>query len=160
MIFSNICMPHLRAIIPTDAVELFTQETLLDLPNRRWAYIQGNMDAAGQLRPDYVMDAEGLRRFLGGRQTARHPINGSRSYRARNVQRIPQSVVAAYRALMAGGAGPSRPRSRSRTPSISPNTLRQIAEMDRHPRPRSVSPDTLLQIALMESKQQAKRKRR
>lgn len=179
-------MAPVRAIMPIASDELFTQNSLLQLPNRRWAYIEGNVNSSGQLRPGYVMNASGLRSFLraaGGSSTARHPIDNRRSYQQKNIKHVPSNIIAAYRSAMSAPASrrsrsrslspntlqeiavmESRPRSRprsrsrSRSRSLSANTLAQIASMNR--RSRSLSPNTAYAIAIMESKSQSKRRRR
>lgn len=181
-------MAPVRAIMPIASDELFTQNSLLQLPNRRWAYIEGNVNSSGQLRPGYVMNASGLRSFLraaGGSSTARHPIDNRRSYQQKNIKHVPSNIIAAYRSAMSAPASASRrsrsrslspntlqeiavmesrprsrprSRSRSRSRSLSANTLAQIASMNR--RSRSLSPNTAYAIAIMESKSQSKRRRR
>lgn len=182
-------MAPIRTVIPTASDEIFTANSLLELPNRRWAYIESNLDPSGQLRPGYVMNASGLRGFLQGRTTARHPIDNQRSYRQQNIRLVPPPIIAAYRSAMA--AGPPRARSRSRSPpprsvrarSLSPNVLEQLAVMESlqrrsrsrsrslsvntlaqiaamNRRSQSLSPNTAYQIALMESMPRPRRRRR
>ena len=140
---------RIASIEPSEPpLEMITQESLLDLPVARWGYLPRNVDSAGQLRPQYVVDLDGLRRWVRD-PSHRHPIDGtSLTPRNRRPEAVPRHIVEAYRHALAAQAAPATGEQR-RTPNV--------PRPERH-RPRRHSPlwddggdDAWLEAAIMAS---------
>ena len=117
-----------------------TQDSLLDLPNANWGYLQQNVQADGSLEPLYVFSRQGLGRFVrASHGVARHPINHDADYVMRNIKGIPAPIIAAYRAAIAPprGASPAvHVPDRRRSSSSDSEMARAIAASLRSPSPR------------------------